>query len=115
MTALEYRDALLEASRTGGFPSKNEKNSCQYLSADGRRCAAGLLIPPERYSKEMESRCASHDLLFGKALADLTPEGLTANDLDFVQMAHDEQRFSDAWDHAEFSAQINNMPCFKNL
>lgn len=115
MTAGEYKALLLETSRTGGFPATdNITNRCKYLTSDGRRCAAGLLIPPDRYKPSIENLCAGHNRLFGGDMVDLIPDGLDVCDLESVQLAHDEQRHTGTWDHDKFSAHINTLECFKN-
>ena len=120
-TKKAYHDLLLATSLAGGFPSAHDVAgmvTCRYRGDNGRACAAGLLIPDDRYAESFEG--SSIDELLGehKPLHDLVlPEGLSALDLGAAQSAHDntysqckregrKDSRGEYWDHALFVFHI---------
>ena len=79
----------------------NGSLACAYRSPDGKKCAAGHIIPDELYSPEMESKNP-----FGiPAFADLVENLTFLNDL---QYAHDNYNVED-WEECwkELAKQYN--------
>jgi len=118
MTRQDYYNLLVETSRTGGFPSIDRKKAspwspsgqCLYRGPDGKKCAAGLLIPDELYNPKMEGAVASTTLT-----PDLLPEHMTMYDIDRIQAIHDNSSVSDEWNHKAFVQKLNNNSSFSSL
>ncbi|RJQ26743.1 hypothetical protein C4577_03045 [Candidatus Parcubacteria bacterium] len=122
MTKLEYRDLLVKCALDGTFPSfrkateteiniqgKN-KIQCCYRSPDGKKCAAGIIIPDELYDSRYEGKNASYTL---RALNVPIPNGLSYADLDDIQECHDE--LVECWDKVAFINHMNELSCFRDL
>jgi len=54
MTAQEVFDTAVNGIREQGGRSVNSAGNCMYRSEDGRKCAAGQLMPDSAYDKTME-------------------------------------------------------------
>lgn len=59
LTKQECFDNSTQGIIAQGGPSLSPLSFCRYRAEDGRKCAAGQLIPDELYDPEMESRLAS--------------------------------------------------------
>jgi hypothetical protein len=121
MTKREYFDLLVRTSAAGLFPAVEESEEstgfvgCRYRTPDGRKCAGGLLIPDEDYDEVMEGRMII-TVLERWDLKDHVPEGMTPEDLSFVQGAHDSRaRLRTDWDHEEFVADLLRIRCFREF
>lgn len=115
MTKQDFLDLLARTSRAGGFPSDNS-NTCLYRTDDGRKCPVGLLIPDEKYCRDMEEKGA--DELFGRfpELLDHLPDGMTVADLGTVQDIHDRRStHRDGWNHRAFVDSLLALDCFWGL
>ena len=88
MTPQEIFDTVVTHLRGMEKPSAYGDGSCAYRGMDGAKCAAGVLIPDEIYSPEMEG-CPVENFPakdFGKSLPDW-----------FVKNSYLIQRFQ--WEH----------------
>ena len=128
MTKLEYLDLLVATSASGGFPSAHvvpedteaffkTQVACDYRSPNGRRCAAGLLIPDEKYDPVMENKPAYSEVVL--AAIEL-PDGITATELRIIQTRHDTHadaclKAGKPWPHAQFVASLLALDCFHNM
>lgn len=58
MTAQEVFDKVMQGLAAQGFERSMNTltNSCAYRGDEGRKCAAGLLIPDAEYAAEFEGR-----------------------------------------------------------
>ena len=113
LTKQEYYDLLVTTSRNGGFPAirvdDHGFNNCVYRGEDGRRCAVGLIMPDDRYKKELEGSTASHVCKI--CGVDWIPEGIMAADLENIQSAHDNLSNGD-WSHIDFVTELDQLVCF---
>lgn len=113
MTKEEYKALLIHTSATGGFPARGGLfNRCMYRTDDGKKCAAGLLIPDECYTPQIEGLCINSfcDEIRNPAtvlVARHLPEGVTLFQVHELQQAHDSR--SQAWDHERFVADVNRI------
>lgn len=73
-------EALLEQ----GKPSISENDACLYRAPDGCKCAAGWLLPDEKYSADMEGKSVDA-LRYFKQFEELKLALISA-----LQRAHDE-------------------------
>lgn len=86
MTNQEAFDFVAKKLIEQGEPSINDSGMCLYRGPNNNRCAAGWLIPDDKYTDDMEGNttdCDSHPTL---------RESINCNDLHFVsvlQTAHD--------------------------
>lgn len=112
MTKQEYYDLLAVSILNGTFPSVSD-GRCRYYGPDGRHCAVGLLIPPERYSPRMEGMTPLEDMPDGGAICDAIdlPMGVSYMQLREIQIAHDNYAMKTTSEEGFFTA-INNMPVF---
>ena len=64
-TAQKVYDTILFGLRKQAAPSiemVNDRPACRYRSKDGKKCAAGMLIPDELYKPEFEIWAAEHTI-----------------------------------------------------
>lgn len=117
MTKRDYYDLLVRSATDGTFPAvrrlpDGRVTTCMYRTPDGRRCAVGLLIPPERYRPQIDqwgilAFCPVEAL--GKCGV-CPPDGVTSLDLDEIQGYHDSLRYR--WEPEEFKRLLLRVPCF---
>ncbi len=69
----------------GNPPSRSELYGCAYRGENGERCAAGLLIPDEKYTPKMEGFTVYEGFVF-----DALPGGLDVRFIGALQNAHDD-------------------------
>ena len=116
LTKQEYYDLLVTTSRNGGFPAVRVDdycfNNCVYRGGDGRKCAVGLIMPDDRYKKELEGTTASH--VCKVCGTDWVPKGITAEDLENIQSAHDNLSNGD-WRHIDFVTELDQLVCFADV
>lgn len=55
MTKQETFDTIVAHLRKQGEKAEDSSSVCVYLTKDGKKCAAGCLIPPDRYDAGFES------------------------------------------------------------
>lgn len=67
------------------YDEYDEEYSCAYRTPRGLKCAAGCLIPDEKYNPEFENATFSGVLLFGT----LTCDPDLVDFIENLQMAHD--------------------------
>jgi hypothetical protein len=132
MTKSEYYRLLVETSKGGGFPAYNQtQRVCVYRSPDGKRCAVGLLIPDDKYVRDMDAAGNALDLFAAfPGLQSVIPEGLSKRDLFDIQGCHDQLRpgadkpwgcetdeeySSYRWDHDQFVRMLDALPCFGGM
>jgi hypothetical protein len=117
--AQEYYDTLYRSAFDGTFPSivsvLEKPFSCRYRK-DGtanckQRCAAGLLIPDEKYNTVIEGQTA--DSIHFSVL--ILPEGITDADALDIQQQHDVLASQNRWQSVEFIKRINKLECFANV
>lgn len=53
-TQQEIFDIVWNGLKSQGFKQSVKHNTCMYRGDDGRKCAAGWLIPDEKYSPKFE-------------------------------------------------------------
>ena len=117
MTLLEYKNLLLKTSLEGGFPAVkvDEPISCSYLTAEGRKCAVGLLIPDGHDAQKARGDVAAilHDY---PDLQGHMPEGSNMRLLLLIQRTHDFNTrvlFGGTkrtqWNHESFSRDIERI------
>jgi hypothetical protein len=126
-TVASYFALLEKTSKEGGFPSAiiadnpeggGRSVQCQYRGPNARKCAAGILIPDDRYRPEMEHHGAGHNDLFRTAMVDLIPQGMLLSDLAQVQFCHDaiaSQGLDKPWNHEDFMSRLRMIECFKTM
>lgn len=98
MTKQEYLAELIARVEDGRFPAV-ENDRCSYRTADGRACAAGVLIPDDEYTPDFEDITYLEKLecytdtarLIGERLHNAVklPEGVTPEMVRECQGAHD--------------------------
>ena len=71
MTRQETFDTVARHLLAQGCRSVNGEGNCQYRGTDGTKCAAGVLIPDEDYSPDMEGKLTCPHTLIGYFLAGL--------------------------------------------
>lgn len=81
MTRQEMFDTAVRGVISQGAPSVDRFGGCLYRGPNGLRCAAGWLIPDDKYSPELESKTVD-------ALEGIFPE-LQLEFLGALQCAHD--------------------------
>lgn len=90
MTNQEIFNAVVKGIYKQGKPSVSNDFACRYRSEDGCKCAAGLLIPDEVYTPEMEGK-TSHYLRSKLASGQSLPWTVEQDPLvRALQRAHDE-------------------------
>lgn len=114
MTRQEYKELLIQCARDGTFPSYEEslggKKICRYRGPGNKKCAAGVLIPDDKYTSEMEGRGIFASFV-EKSIQ--VPEGMLVEDLFYVQQIHD--NLVHAWDPKVFIEEIEKLPFFKGV
>jgi hypothetical protein len=119
-TAQEYYDLLVQTSATGGFPAAHPKTgACQYLTTDGRRCAAGILYPPGVIPEELNSEPFNDLLGQMPELEKYLPADIVRSDVLEIQQIHDDISHhadrENPWDHNKFVTRLNGLYCFGNV
>lgn len=118
LTIQEYRDLLVKMSREGGFPSYKMTDNgpqCLYRSTDGKQCAAGPLMPNEKYRPQFDDgvdcTCSSIESKFPNTFD--IPEGMNINDVYEVQKCHDglvtQSKVVPDWNHKLFVYRIDQI------
>lgn len=125
-TLQEYYDAMVVRALDGGFPSYSASSyMCVYRFGD-KACAVGILIPDEKYSKELEGKSikifmwerADQGVFVWNACKDTTPTELTREDLMDIQECHDKYTDDEVWESETveyFIDNLNNFKCFDNI
>ena len=121
MTKQEYYDRLKAAATDGTFPAVNPAvkdrgvKNCYYrvdlTPSCPQRCAAGLLIPDEKYTPDLEGGLFEPKM---RAVIEL-PDGMTLDDVCWVQTVHDTTARSPQWSPEAFISYINKLPCFADV
>lgn len=104
MTRQEYKELLIQCARDGTFPSMGEDGICMYRGPDGKKCAAGVLIPDEEYESQMEG--LSWQSLPSELTDRIRPEGMTDQEMQTVQELHD--IWAQQWDPEEFIQEVES-------
>lgn len=110
-----YLDELVRRSKAGLFPSnQNGSTFCMYRNPEGRACAAGVLIPDDKYDSDMEAKTACK---LARDEPELFPDWAEPNNLAQVQRVHDNQVCGGRrlWDHSKFVADLLRCELFKGL
>lgn len=120
-TFQEWVRKLVEASLSGGFPSRHrqpeydgEYVGCAYRGVGGSRCAVGLLIPDEKYSSDMEG-CLPGSENVHQALPGWARDLQESNEnslLNFAQRCHDLEAAKSEWSHELFLASLGRRSEF---
>lgn len=119
MTLQECYDLWARCAYDGTFPSSRD-GGCFYRADETphcpRRCVAGVLIPDDKYSPDMEGgHVKGTEKEFFKSLL---PEDMSIDDLFEAQRIHDwfiEIDNGCDWDASVFIRKINRLPCFQNV
>jgi hypothetical protein len=119
VTKQEYYDLLCKSAVDGTFPSfisygpEGKIKTCTYRGPGNKKCAAGLLIPDEKYYPELEKRmCTDKEVQNVIVL----PEKMTIDDVKKCQEAHDRLLLYDIQlDSINFIQSINKLACFVNV
>jgi hypothetical protein len=116
-TKQEYYDLLVRSAYDGTFPSIGDDRTCRYredYSPDcKKRCAVGLLILDEDYSKITESAIGSWPWERLKIIH--IPNGMTIAELSEVQKCHDYTRpYRDGF-APDFVEKLNKLECFEDV
>lgn len=118
MTKKEYFELLKKSALNGTFPSIDKRENCKYRLDETahclQRCAAGLLIPDEKYQPNMEFV----ELLRERFTTDVLdmPDGLMMFDLADIQSLHDEiALYEGRWRSDIFIERLEKLPCFNDL
>lgn len=61
----EIFDKIVTHLRAQGCRAVRETGDCAYLAPDGKRCAAGCLIPPEDYDPKFEGCSVYGSKIYG--------------------------------------------------
>lgn len=110
-----FFDHIIRQSLAGAYPAMNEFGTCQYRTADGRKCVMGDCIPDAVYVARMDSTGNVLDLLSSyPKLSVYIPAGMTVDDMRFAQKAHDYfgGTNGEPWDHAVFLDKLRDVPAF---
>lgn len=116
-----FDQAVLGVLEQGGPSLRaaiNGKMDCAYRGEDGRKCAAGHLIPDSWYRAGMESIVAKSDTPAGMALLQL---GHSLSLVHRLQAAHDDaallpsRRVTDNEFLARFCAEVHELASKENL
>jgi len=120
MTKQEYKDLLIKSALDGTFPSVGtyiapngeEKKACMYRGPGGKKCAAGLLIPDDKFEPAWNNK-----KLWGGMIIDTIqmPEGMTSEDIIAVQQIHDDLAMSNdgiEWTAEKFIELVNTSYIF---
>lgn len=109
ITIKQYYEELLICARDGTFPATTY-GACRYRidkqASCPCRCAVGILIPDAHYHPRMEGEFLR--IVMPHAIV---PEGMTKEELNEVQKAHDD--ISRAWDLDKFAAKLKELWFFK--
>lgn len=73
------------------FPDdeENKISRCQYRTSDGKMCAAGCLIPDDKYTAEMEGGTV---FALNRKYAGIFPDDISEGELTSWQSYHDNSR-----------------------
>lgn len=120
MTKQEYYNLLVKTSAEGRFPAtecwgERTEPTCCYRTKDGRKCAAGLLIPDDEYSPNMENRNFMAIINDYPALLHCIPEGMTARNVRQIQYNIHDSVALYPWSHEFFVRRLNQLDCFHNV
>ena len=128
MTAQEVYDRLFVAAYDGTFPSGEMDDAgvfhCRYrgdLSAGCKqRCAAGILLPDDKYNPEMDRILGENDGYPASSPEVLcvmdVPGEFTPADIIKLQFAHDDiARSEEGWDGDKFVRKINLLRIFDKV
>ena len=74
----------------GGASASGCTSSCRYRGENGRKCAAGQLIPDDKYAEDMEG----HDVFYRPVFDVLMAEGHDVGFVNEIQRAHDASAFA---------------------
>jgi len=92
MTKQETFDFVVKAIVEQGRPAVDQFGNCEYRTADGRKCAAGHLIPDDQYQPSLEGwSVGTESVPESKRLRDIiTAAGHDADLVSALQSAHDQ-------------------------
>lgn len=98
-----YKAELIRRSAEGLFPCLNDEGNCVYRGPDGKECAAGILIPDDKYVASLEGKNA-----YNKAIHEVIqlPSDMSIDQVGQCQAAHDRQRLMERWDDVRFRMDI---------
>lgn len=107
-------NGLRKQGKKAGKPCQSANNgfSCMYLDKDGNKCAAGQLIPPEKYDPSFEGTLVFYAPL-RKVLSD---EGHDLELVSRLQRIHDNKdvsKWEDAWKNLAIERQLVYTPLDK--
>lgn len=87
-----------------GHPSVGNDGLCMYKGPNGERCAAGLLIPDEKYKPEMEGKSCNEEPVL-QAL----PFGASVSFIRELQLAHDDATLTGANFHKSIHTSLTRI------
>lgn len=109
-TTQSYYDELVCRAIDGSFPCHDERRNCRYRTKEGNKCAAGILIPDNKYIGMMEGSLADDDLVFNNM--DI-PGGMSLIDVREIQSTYDGSTYN--WNPVAFVRDLNNLDCFYDV
>lgn len=115
MTKAQYLATLIAAAHDGTFPSSLPDGlTCMYRGPGGKKCAAGLLIPDEKYTPRMEHK--SVEVLNMNFPGDIDiPEGMTIAQVQMVQAIHDTFASFRSWQADKFVEAVRAETYFQGV
>lgn len=102
MTKMEYLWLLIQASQNKQLPACDEHGRGLYLTSEGKRCPAGLLIVEGYYNSVIERRAVSDPELDCRMVL---PDDVGLDQLILIQACHDELAFR-GWDHYYWVSRV---------
>lgn len=87
MTQQELFDTVVAGLASQGFERSMGKEGCAYRGEEGRKCAAGWVLPNERYKESMEGSGVGQDLIRDVFVSIVGEENMLF--LSLLQGAHD--------------------------
>lgn len=120
LTEQQYYDLLVESAQNGTFPSVNaDRTFCMYRGEGGSKCAVGIIIPDNEYTKSIEHGSIDALTRIHHLLPKWTLEIDAYNNCCYIrtiQKVHDVNALSEeGWDATEFIKNINNLKCFSGV
>ena len=90
-------DRVVTHLLTQNAKALDDAGYCTYRGFDGRMCAIGCLIPPERYEKFLEGKSATSSVVLTAIGFDLNVNDYTRRFLEDLQAIHDNAIFVKEW------------------
>lgn len=108
-------DVLVRCAGDGTFPSSDGTGGCWYRRTEEasckQRCPAGVFIPDEEYSPELEGLLVTNKSILASIL--IIPPGMNVSDMRILQAFHDGN--CTPWNVEGFIGHLNSRACFDTV